>query len=346
MSAARVGRAAQQPHVTYPRPECSAELLGSSAAMEMLRHRIAKVAAAPSDLSVMIEGETGTGKELVARAIHDQSRRQHGPFVAVNCAAIVDSLLEAELFGIEDRTATGVRGRVGKFEAANGGTLFLDEIADLPLAAQAKLLRVLQDRAVERVGRIGIQQVDIRIIGASNRSLREMVDRREFRLDLFHRLNCLDVFIPPLRARREDIRELASAVLQRHKALRHVRLAPEALDALMSYDWPGNVRELERAVVRGGALSNGICVGLDDLPPEVTRGYTDILSPSLVCRDNLRTWAGRYARMTLERHGHNRTATCQALGVSFRTLRKLLRDAPSSTDASALDLPIDDPESL
>jgi len=176
--------------------------------MEALRQRTAKVAAAPIDLSVLIEGETGTGKELVARAIHDQSRRSRAPFCGHELRAIVDSLLEAELFGIEDHTATGVRGRVGKFEAADGGTLSLDEFADLSLPAQAKLLRVLQNRAIERVGRVGLHAVDIRIIGASNRSLREMVEQRAYRLDLFHLLNRLDVFIPPLRARREDIVEL------------------------------------------------------------------------------------------------------------------------------------------
>jgi len=314
--------------------------------MAALRRRIAKVAAAPIDLSVLIEGETGTGKELVARAIHEGSRRQGGPFVAVNCAAIVESLLEAELFGIEDHTATGVRGRAGKFESANGGTLFLDEIADLSLAAQAKLLRVLQDRAIERVGGVRLQSVDIRIIGASNRSLREMVEQHTFRLDLFHRLNCLDVLIPPLRARREDIPELASAVLARHEDFRHLRIAPEALDAITAYDWPGNVRELERAIERAAALSEGEVVRLDDLPSEVTRGFTEVLLPSLACCDDLRTFASRYAQLMFERKGRNKTATCLALGISYRTLRRLLRDTGSMGDAPALNLPTDDPETF
>src|SRR5687768_2747678 len=157
-----------------------------------------------------IEGESGTGKELVARQLHELGRRRHGPFVAVNCAAVVESLLEAELFGIEDRTATGVRGRRGKFEHADHGTLFLDEVSDLSLTAQAKLLRAIQDLSVERVGGTGVRRVDIRIVAASNRPLSDMVARGLFRADLFYRLGGVEIHVPALRNRRDDIMELAA----------------------------------------------------------------------------------------------------------------------------------------
>jgi len=167
--------------------------------MRMLRHRIERVAA--TDFIVLVEGESGTGKELVARAVHDVSRRRAGPFVAINCAALVETLLEAELFGIEERTATGVRGRRGKFEHADGGTLFLDEVSDLSASAQAKLLRAIQDLAVERVGGHGAHRVDLRIIAATNRSLSGMVASGVFRADLFYRLNGIGISVQPLRAR-------------------------------------------------------------------------------------------------------------------------------------------------
>src|SRR3954453_9350979 len=169
------------------RPDGAAPLIGSSVPIRAVRERIERVAS--TDFTILIEGESGTGKELVARQIHELSRRRKGPFIAVNCAAIVETLLEAELFGIEDRTATGVRGRRGKFENAHDGTLFLDEIADLSLAAQAKLLRAIQEMSVERVGTTGTREIDTRIIVATNRPLTELVEQNRFRLDLFYRLN-------------------------------------------------------------------------------------------------------------------------------------------------------------
>jgi transcriptional regulator with PAS, ATPase and Fis domain len=299
-----------------------AELLGSSPVMEALRQRIAK--AARVDFSVLIEGESGTGKELVARAIHEQSVRRERAFIAVNCAAIVESLFEAEMFGIEDRTATGVRGRPGKFELANCGTLFLDEIADLPLTAQAKLLRVLQDRAVEHVGCARPQAIDVRVIGASNRSLQALVEGGTFRLDLFHRLNGLDVAVPPLRERRGDIEELACAVLERY-GFGHLAIAREALEALRTYRWPGNVRELERAIERAAALCDGETMTLDDLPDEVTSRYRRILLPSLEREDALDLWAGLYAQMVYERHARNVRKTLRVLHVSYKRLHTLIR---------------------
>src|SRR3979409_1086943 len=174
--------------------------------MHALRAALERVAAA--DFTVLLEGESGVGKELVARQIHELSRRRNGPFVAINCAALVETLLEAELFGIEDRTATGVRGRRGKFGHADGGTLFLDEVSDLSPSAQAKLLRAIQDLAVERVGGNCVHRVDIRIVAATNRALRDLVERQLFRADLFYRLSGVDVRVPPLRERRDDILEL------------------------------------------------------------------------------------------------------------------------------------------
>jgi transcriptional regulator with PAS, ATPase and Fis domain len=304
----------------------SAPLVGSSAAIRSLRERIARVAA--TDFTILIEGESGAGKELVARHIHEMSRRSRGPFVAVNCAAIVDSLLEAELFGIEDRTATGVRGRRGKFELADEGTLFLDEVSDLSPSAQAKLLRAIQDLAVERVGGHGMRRVDTRIVVATNRSLLQLVERGRFRADLYYRLNGVEIHVPPLRERREDIPELATCFLERHKSIRHLRLSAPALDALIAFDWPGNVRELERVMERAIALARTDEIRLDDLPPLIARGYEEALMPSLVHDESLRLWTSRYARLVLERHKNNKRQACRALGISYHTLRTYLRYRP------------------
>src|SRR5215510_2682616 len=243
----------------------AAPLIGSTPAMEALRSRIERVAL--TDFTVLLEGESGVGKELVARQIHELSARRNGPFVAINCAALVETLLEAELFGIEERTATGVRGRRGKFEYADGGTLFLDEVSDLSLSAQAKLLRAIQDLAVQRVGGFATHPVDIRIIAATNRSLTDLVERRLFRPDLFYRLSGVDLRVPTLRERRGDILELAHYFLERHRLGRPLRLSHGAAEAMVSYAWPGNVRELERMMERAIALAPGDVIELQDLPP-------------------------------------------------------------------------------
>jgi two-component system response regulator HydG len=288
-----------------------------------LRQRIERVAA--TDFTVLIEGESGTGKELVARQIHELSSRRAGPFVAVNCAAIVETLLEAELFGIEDRTATGVRGRRGKFELADGGTLFLDEIADLSASAQAKLLRALQDLAVERVGGHGTQRVDVRVIAATNRSLRSLVHDGLFRPDLFYRLSGVELAVPPLRGRREDIPELAAYFLERHRETRALDLSPEASEALLAYEWPGNVRELQRVIENVVCLAQGERVLLADLPPPL-RGEIEVaLLPSLARDETLRTWASRYCRLVWLRHGGNKRRACRALGITYHTLQSHLR---------------------
>ncbi|HSK09014.1 MAG TPA: sigma-54 dependent transcriptional regulator [Vicinamibacterales bacterium] len=302
-------------------PACG--LIGSSPAMRRLREHIRRVAR--TSFTVLIEGESGTGKELVARQIHAFSPRRHGPFVAVNCAAIVDSLLEAELFGIEDRTATGVRGRRGKFEHAHGGTLFLDEVSDLAPAAQAKLLRVIQDPTVERVGGHSSRRVDARIVVATNRSLKGLAVQGLFREDLYYRLSGLEVRVPPLRTRREDIGELAAHFLARFRGGRVQGFTKAAEEALHAYDWPGNVRELERLVEGGVALARSSWITLEDLPPAVRGDYADVLLPSLVRDDTMRAWGSRYARLVLDRCAGNKRLACRVLDISYHTLQSYLR---------------------
>ena len=314
---------AQLRRTIKPRTDGAAPLIGSSRAMRTLRERIERVAA--TDFTVLVEGESGSGKELVARQIHELSPRRRGPFVAVNCAAIVETLLEAELFGIEDRTATGVRGRRGKFEHAHEGTLFLDEVSDLSPAAQAKLLRAIQDLSIERVGRHGSRRIDTRVIVATNRPLRELVALGRFRSDLYYRLNGVDVPVPPLRSRRDDILELARYFLDRYRIVRPLELSEAARDALLAYDWPGNVRELERVMERGVALAGSARLELDDLPPALLAGYAEVLLPSVRAHDGMRAWASRYARLILERCGNNKRQACRELGISYHTLQAHLR---------------------
>jgi two-component system NtrC family response regulator len=308
------------------RADGAAPLIGWSPAIRDVRDRIERVAA--TDFCVLIEGESGTGKELVARQIHELSRRRRGPFVAVNCAAIVETLLEAELFGIEDRTATGVRGRRGKFEHAHDGTLFLDEVSDLSPSAQAKLLRAIQDLSIERVGACGAKRVDTRIIVATNRPLSDLVARGSFRLDLYYRLHGVEVQVPPLRARRDDIPELAQYFLERHRLVRSLQLSVAATDALIAYHWPGNVRELERVMERAIALAGSDFLELDDLPPALTGDYGVVLLPGLRESDTMRAWASRYARLVLERCQNNKRRACRELGISYHTLRAHLQFRP------------------
>ena len=304
-------------------PEPAARLVGSSAPMRRLRQQIERVAA--TDFTVLIEGECGSGKELVARQVHELSRRRHGPFVAVNCAALVETLLEAELFGIEDGVATGVRARRGKFELADQGTLFLDEVADLSPAAQAKLLRAIQELSVERVGGHEARAVDIRIVVATNQRLRGLAEEGRFRTDLYYRLAGVELHVPPLRQRREDIIALAEHFLARHDGLRRLALSESAADALRAHDWPGNVRELQRVVERALALANEGNIGLQDLPVELTRDFTELLQPSMVRAESMRAWGSRYARLMLERCGRNKRRTCEVLGISYHTLQSYLR---------------------
>ncbi len=322
LEAARMRAPPRMPAGNAP-PDGAAPLIGSTQVMQSLRDRLERVAL--TDFTVLVEGESGTGKELVARQIHELSHRRNGPFVAVNCAAIVETLLEAELFGIEDRTATGVRGRRGKFEHADSGTLFLDEVSDLSLSAQAKLLRAIQDVAVERVGGTGVRRVDTRIVVATNRPLSDLVGQGLFRADLYYRLSGIEVHVPPLRERREDIGELTAYFLARHRHIRELSISEPALDALRIYDWPGNVRELERLIERAVALSETERIDLDDLPPQVRGHYGEVLGPSLAADESLRAWGSRYARLVFERSGRNKRMTCRRLGITYHTLKTHLR---------------------
>jgi formate hydrogenlyase transcriptional activator len=253
------------PQNDHNRPECRLEeIIGHSPALKSVLVEVERVA--PTDSTVLVLGETGTGKELIAHAIHNLSARCGRPFVKLNCAAIPFDLLESELFGHEKGAFTGaVTQKIGRFEMADTGTLFLDEIGDIPLALQPKLLRVLQEREFERLGSGRTHQIDVRLIAATHRDLTEMVRRREFRSDLYYRLNVFPVLVPPLRERREDIQPLVSHFVEvfAQRMGKHIDQIPQAtINALIAYSWPGNVRELqnliERAVIHSdnGVLPN------------------------------------------------------------------------------------------
>ncbi|HOG15893.1 MAG: Nitrogen fixation protein VnfA [Syntrophaceae bacterium PtaU1.Bin231] len=240
-------------------------VVGQSRRMRGIFAQLLKVA--PTDSTVMILGESGTGKELIADSIHEHSRRKTQPFVKINCVAIPEGLLESELFGHEKGAFTGaVSQKKGKFEQAEGGTIFLDEIGDMPMATQAKLLRVLQEREFERVGGVRPLKVDVRFIVATNKNLQELIRQGKFREDLFYRLNVFSLELPPLRERREDVPALTEYFLER-KAV-NARLSPEALQLLIGYSWPGNVRELQNVIERSAVMADG---GL--ILPEHLAGY-------------------------------------------------------------------------
>ncbi|MBK8998938.1 MAG: sigma-54-dependent Fis family transcriptional regulator [Myxococcales bacterium] len=246
-------------------------LVGKSAAMQQLFELLER--AAGSDATVLITGESGTGKELAARAVHAKSARKSGRFVAVNCGAIPETLIEAELFGHVKGAFTGAVGdRRGLFEEAHGGTLLLDEVGDLPLSMQVKLTRVLQEHSVRRVGESQERRVDVRVVAATNADLKAAVGAGRFREDLFYRLNVFPVRLPPLRERREDIPVLAAHFVDRHRGRYGGGVdgfAPEALSALVRHDWPGNVRELENAIERALAVIDGPRIPLEALPEEI-----------------------------------------------------------------------------
>ena len=239
-------------------------IIGTSPALLALCAQVERVA--PTDASVLIVGETGTGKELFARAIHDRSARHDGPFVAINCAAIPEALLESELFGHEKGAFTGAIARkIGKIELASGGTLFLDEIGDMPGSLQAKILRFLQERQVEHVGGTTPIDVDVRVLAATHRPLAEMIAKEQFRNDLYFRISEITLTVPPLRNRDGDPLLIARALLHRFAQGRRLRLAPDAASAIERYGWPGNVRELENRVKRACIMANGSQVTASDL---------------------------------------------------------------------------------
>ena len=264
------------------------QLIGSSTALEAVLDQVERVA--PTDSTVLVQGETGTGKELIARAIHNISSRCGRSFVRMNCAAIPLDLLESELFGHERGAFTGaIAQRIGRFELANKGTLFLDEVGDIPLALQPKLLRVLQEQEFERLGSTQTHRVDVRLVAATNRDLAEMVKRGEFRSDLYYRLNVFPILLPPLRARREDIPALVAHFVEifcRRMGKKIEHIPPETMFALRSYSWPGNVRELQNLIERAVILSNhGVLP--NPLPP-ATPKEAIIFPPATTLRDSER----------------------------------------------------------
>lgn len=318
-----------------PEKDSRQELCGHSPAWLQALDRARRVAA--SDADVLVEAESGTGKELVARMIHRLSPRRGSPFIAVNCAAFPETLLESELFGHAKGAFTGaLNAKPGKFELAHGGTLLLDEVGELPLGLQPKLLRVLQEREFDRLGDTRTVRVDLRVISTTNRSLAEMVREGKFRADLYYRLNVVPLTLPPLRDRTEDIRELAEHFLGMYvRSGRSLRLSPESIDRLASHSWPGNVRELANCIRRAAALATG---------PEITAAglegpFAGDLAPTDSALSGLRPGVSlgemerRLVEITLEATGGNRSRAAELLGVSLRTVRNKVRSygLPSST---------------
>ncbi len=284
---------------------------------------------APTDSSVLILGESGVGKELFAEQLHLNSRRADRAFVRVNCAALPESLLESELFGhVKGAFTDANRDRIGRFELADGGTIFLDEIGELPLALQAKLLRVLQERTFEKVGASEPISVDVRIVAATNRDIEEEVSEGRFRRDLYYRLNVLPLYIPPLRSRPEDIPELAHFFLKRlnHETKKQIRgFSDEAMEQLLSYSWPGNVRELENAVERAVVISRGDEISPDDLV--LQRGQSDgARYEGNSLKDAVNMFKKQYLRATLGRCEWNQTVAARQLGIQRTYLSRLVKE--------------------
>ena len=302
------------------------ELVGAGPSMREVYRRIEKVA--PTDVTVLVQGETGTGKELVAREIHRRSARAAGPFVAVNCAAIPEGLLESELFGHVRGAFTGaVANRPGRFQAASGGTLFLDEIGEMPPSLQVKLLRAIQERVVQRVGDSRPEPVDIRVVGATNRNLEDEVRAGRFREDLYYRLHVVTITLPPLRERGDDVTVLARWFLQRYAAEFESRargFAPGAMAALRHHPWPGNIRELENRVKKAAVLADGPLVGAEDLDLRV-----DAIDATLPLADAIEDFRKRYISDILDRNGGNRTKTAKDLDVDPRTIFRHLEKLES-----------------
>jgi Nif-specific regulatory protein len=308
-------------------------MVGAIAVLVAIKDQIARVAGTKA--TVLVRGESGSGKELVARAIHEASDRNRGPFVCLNCAALSETLLESELFGHEKGAFTGATERkAGKFEAAHKGTLMLDEIGEMSPAIQAKFLRVLEGHPFERVGGSNRVQVDVRVVAATNRNLEEAVSSGEFRRDLYFRLKVVEILVSPLRKRPEDIEPLARHFLNRFamETGRKVRdFTPQALDALLSYHWPGNIRELRNCIERAVVLSLDEAVDVHELalshlssPGETGRKAGDKSGPFVP--ETLDDMERRHVMATLEAVGGNKTKAAAILGIERSTLdRKLAR---------------------
>jgi two-component system nitrogen regulation response regulator NtrX len=304
------------------------EIIGDSEPMRLLREQI--TTAAPTSGRVLIHGENGSGKELVARAIHARSARREQPFVEVNCAAIPEELIESELFGHERGAFTGALARRrGKFEAANGGTLFLDEIGDMSLKTQAKVLRALEEQAFERVGGHETIKVDVRVIAASNRDLLTMIAAGAFREDLYYRLNVIPIQVPALRARKADVPALVERFIGVFCASNGKRLktvAPPALTYFMTYDWPGNVRELRNMVERLVIMVPGDTIGPDDLPPPLrAKDETPVPAEGKPLKEARDNFERAYILAELRAQDWNMTRTAERLGIERSHLYRKIR---------------------
>jgi transcriptional regulator with GAF, ATPase, and Fis domain len=313
------------------------EIIGSCASMLEVFRKLQKVAT--TDISVLITGETGTGKELIARELHRRSHRVRGPFVTVNCGAIPENLIESEMFGHVRGAFTGaVASRGGKFQQADGGSLFLDEIGELSPPLQVKLLRALQEKVVCRVGDSKPEKCDIRIIAATNRSLEEMIKTGEFREDLYYRLNVVNLWLPPLRSRGDDVLIIAKALLSKYAeefGSKVKGFSPQAFAAIRKYPWPGNVRQLENRIKKALVLCDKPLITPEDL--EVVEGGTPSILPLEKAKEEFQR---RYVHEALERNNGNRTQTARDLGVDPRTIfRYLERDASSPSSPGPLPHP-------
>jgi len=310
-------------------------VIGASRAMRQVIELVNQVA--ESTATILIEGESGTGKEVIANAIHYRSARKDRPFVKVSCAALPETLLEAELFGYEKGAFTGAAGRKsGRFELADTGTLFMDEVGEIPPSMQVKLLRVLQEGEFERLGGTRTLKVDVRLVAATNRSLSELVKRGQFREDLYYRLNVITVVIPPLRDRPEDIPLLVDHFVRRYAQRNNRSIAgvtKEAMDRLMDYSWPGNVREVENTIERAIVLTREPMIGVESLPPTIrtsSRVPTQVVIP---IGTKMRDVQQRMITETLKHTNGNRELAAKLMGIASRTIyRKLGPQAPAEGD--------------
>lgn len=315
------------------------DFIGQSGVMQRVFALVQRVA--PAKASVAITGESGTGKEMVARAIHNHSLRRDKPFIAVNCASLPATLIESEMFGHERGAFTGSgQRRPGVFELAHGGTLFLDEIGEIPFELQAKLLRVLEGGKLRRLGGKVETEVDVRVLCATNRDLKVEIKHQRFREDLFFRLNVLQIALPPLRERREDIALLAQHFVDKFasEAGKHIAgVHPDALERLKAYDWPGNIRELRNAVERAVILCDAELLNVDHLPPDMVSRGQERQSFRVSYGLSLDVVEKEYILGSLERNGGNKARTADSLGVSEKTLyNKLNRYAAEAREAGTL----------
>jgi transcriptional regulator with PAS, ATPase and Fis domain len=295
-------------------------IIGKSPAIQLLKQQIQQ--AAISHSTILIEGESGTGKELVARSLHRQSHRSGGPFIVINCATLQDQLLESELFGYRRGAFTGaVQNKPGLFEVANQGTLFMDEIGEIPLSHQSKLLRALETMEFMPLGGTHSVKVDVRVVAATNRSLRKAVEREDFREDLYYRISVLTLEVPPLRERQEDIPELAEYFLQAHAPNRKVWITEDAIKHLMNYRWPGNVRELFNLLERSLIFLSGDKLSAESL---YIKTRTDMRLIDVTEISTLDEVIKNHIIQVLVAKGNNKTKAAQALGIHRRQLYRLL----------------------